>query len=59
MSKKIPMADKKKMWWENEFLEVKRNKLFIEQRGGEVDPKWLKADLIEKARELEEALRAA
>ena len=26
------MADKKKMWWENEFLEVKRNKLFIEQR---------------------------
>jgi diaminopimelate decarboxylase len=26
------MADKKKMWWENEFLEVKGNKLFIDQR---------------------------
>ncbi len=26
------MADKKKMWWENEFLEVKDNKLFIDQR---------------------------
>ncbi len=26
------MADKKKMWWENDFLEVKGNKLFIDQR---------------------------
>jgi hypothetical protein len=32
MSKKITPADKKKMWWENEFLEVKSNKLFINQR---------------------------
>jgi diaminopimelate decarboxylase len=32
MNKKIPMTDKKKMWWENEFLEVKGNKLFIDQR---------------------------
>lgn len=33
-------------------------KHFIEQRGGEVDPKWLKADLIREAQELEESLRA-
>lgn len=32
MSKKIVTADNKKMWWENEFLEIKNNKLFINQR---------------------------
>ena len=40
-------------------MTVKSLKLFIEQRGGEVDPKWKKADLIREARELEESLRAA
>jgi diaminopimelate decarboxylase len=32
MSELISMADRKKMWWENEFLEVKNNKLFINHR---------------------------
>ncbi len=32
MSEKKVMKDQKKMWWENEFLEVKGNKLFIARR---------------------------
>lgn len=40
-------------------MTVKSLKLFIEQRGGEVDSDWLKADLIREARILEEASRAA
>ena len=42
-----------------EGMTVKSLKHFIEQRGGKVDPEWLKADLIREARELEEASRAA
>lgn len=38
-------------------MTVKSLKLFIEMRGGEVDPKWLKVDLVREARELEESLR--
>ncbi len=41
-----------------ESMTVPTLKLFIEQRGGKVERGWLKADLIEKARELEEAIRA-
>ncbi len=40
-------------------MTVKTLKLFIEQRGGTVDRKWRKADLVVEARRLEEALRAA
>jgi len=42
-----------------EGMTVKSLKLFIKQRGGKVDYKWLKADLVREARELEEASRAA
>ncbi len=42
-----------------ESMTVPTLKLFIKQRGGTVDRKWLKADLIREARELEEAARAA
>ncbi len=42
-----------------ELMTVPTLKHFIEQRGGTVEKGWLKADLIEKARELEEAIRAA
>ncbi len=40
-----------------ESMTVPTLKHFIEQRGGKVERGWLKADLIEKARELEEAIR--
>ncbi len=42
-----------------DLMNVRTLKHFIEQRGSEVDPKWLKADLVREARELEEASRAA
>ncbi len=42
-----------------ESMTVPTLKLFIKQRGGSVDRKWLKADLIREARKLEEASRAA
>ena len=42
-----------------EDMTVPSLKLFIEQRGGKVESKWLKPDLVRVARELEEALRAA
>ena len=38
-------------------MTVKTLKLFIEQQGGTVDRKWLKADLVAEARRLEEARR--
>jgi len=38
-------------------MTVKSLKLFIEQRGGEVDASWRKADLIREAQRLEESLR--
>ena len=41
-----------------ESMTVPTLKHFIEQRGGTVERGWLKTDLIEKARELEEAIRA-
>ncbi|KKK79664.1 hypothetical protein LCGC14_2831230 [marine sediment metagenome] len=41
-----------------ESMTVPTLKHFIDQRGGKVERGWLKADLIEKARELEEAIRA-
>lgn len=41
-----------------EGMTVKSLKLFIKQRGGEVDSNWLKADLMWEARELEESIRA-
>ena len=37
-------------------MTVKTLKLFIEQRGGTVDRKWRKADLVEEARKLQESL---
>jgi len=40
-----------------DLMTVKTLKLFIEDRGGEVDRKWLKADLVREARVLEEARR--
>ncbi len=40
-----------------ESMTVPTLKHFIDQRGGKVERGWLKADLIEKARELEEAIR--
>jgi len=40
-------------------MTVKSLRLFIEQRGGEVDSQWRKADLVREARKLEESLRAA
>jgi len=42
-----------------EEMTVKTLKHFIRQRGGKVESKWLKADLVREARELEEASRAA
>lgn len=42
---------------EIDLMNVKDLKLFIEDRGGTVDSKWLKADLVRVARELKEALR--
>jgi len=39
-------------------MTVKSLRLFIEQRGGEVDSQWRKADLVREARKLEESLRA-
>jgi len=36
---------------------IKSLKLFIKQRGGEVDSQWRKVDLIREARRLEESLR--
>jgi len=38
-----------------EKMTVKSLKLFIEQRGGEVDSNWRKAELVKEAQRLEEA----
>ena len=40
-------------------MNVASLKLFIKQYGGEVNSKWLKADLIKEARKLRESSRAA
>jgi len=37
---------------------IKSLKLFIKQRGGEVDSQWRKVDLIREARRLEASSRA-
>ena len=39
-----------------DLMTVKRLKAFIEDRGGKVDRKWKKADLVEAARKLQEFL---
>ncbi len=41
-----------------DLMTVKTLKVFIEERGGDVDRGWLKADLVVEARRLEDALRA-
>lgn len=41
-----------------EKMTVKSLKLFIKQRGGKVNSKWLRADLVREARILEETSRA-